>query len=110
MPIWPDYALMIIGMGVVTYVPRWLPLVILSRRRLPGWLVHWLEFVPVAILSALLAPLLLTSGEPPRLDLGRPELLAALPTLAVALRTRSLGVTVLAGMLMFWLIRLLWPA
>lgn len=109
MPFWPEYALMILAMGLVTYIPRWLPLIYLSRRQLPVWLVSWLDFIPVAILSALLAPLLLTSGEPPQLDFIRAELAAAVPTFAVAFRTRSLGGTVLAGMLFFWLIRHYWP-
>ena len=109
MPFWPEYAVMILGMGMVTYVPRWLPLIFLSRRKLPEWLVDWLDFIPVAILSALLAPLLLTSGNVPHLDFGRAELLAAAPTFVVAWWTRSLGGTVLAGMLVFWLIRLYWP-
>jgi len=109
MPLWPDYVFMILGMGMVTYVPRWLPLIFLSRQQLPQWLVDWLDFIPVAILSALLAPLLLTSGADPHLDFGRAELLAAVPTFAVAFWTRSLGGTVLAGMLIFWLIRLYWP-
>ncbi|MEE4604061.1 MAG: AzlD domain-containing protein [Desulfobacteraceae bacterium] len=109
MPFWPEYAFMIVGMGIVTYLPRWLPLILLSRRQLPEWLVDWLDFIPVAILSALLAPLLLTSGPVPHLDIGRAELFAALPTFGVAFLTRSLGGTVLAGMLAFWLIQLYWP-
>ena len=108
MPFWPEYAVTILFMGLVTYIPRWLPLLFLSRRQLPQWLVDWLDFIPVAILSALLAPLLLISGPAPHLDFLRPELFAALPTFAIALGTRSLGVTVLAGMASFWLIRLYW--
>jgi branched-subunit amino acid transport protein len=34
----------------------------------------------------------------------RPELLVAFPTLMVALWTRSLGITLVAGMGMFWLL------
>jgi branched-subunit amino acid transport protein len=78
MPFWPEYAFMIVGMGIVTYVPRWLPLIFLSRRQLPQWLVDWLDFIPVAILSALLAPLLLTSGPVPHLDIGRAELVCGI--------------------------------
>jgi len=109
MPFGSEYALMIFGMGMVTYLPRWLPLIFLSRRQLPEWLVDWLDFIPVAILSALLAPLLLTSGADPHLDFARAELIAAVPTFGVAYLTRSLGATVLAGMLIFWLIGLYWP-
>jgi branched-subunit amino acid transport protein len=35
--------------------------------------------------------------------LWQPELLAAVPTFIFALKTRSLGGTVVVGMLLFWL-------
>ncbi|MBN1140419.1 MAG: AzlD domain-containing protein [Deltaproteobacteria bacterium] len=40
----------------------------------------------------------------PDFSLGKPELLASLPTLVFAWKTRSLGGTVLVGMLLYWLI------
>jgi branched-subunit amino acid transport protein len=66
--------------------------------------VEWLQVMPAAILSALLAPELLTAGDPRRLDLLRPEFFAALPTFACAWLTRSLAGTVVCGMLCYWLI------
>ncbi len=97
-----DFLIIITGMGLVTYLPRWAPLFWLSRRSLPQWFIRWLDLIPAAILSALLLPALLTDGEPRHLDFLRPELLAALPTLLFALKTKSLGGTVIAGMLFFW--------
>lgn len=97
-----DYLLLIIGMGVVTYLPRMLPLVAFSRRQLPVWFVEWLELVPPAILSALIAPTLFAQANPRVFTLGKVELLAALPTLAFALKTRSLAGTVVVGMLCYW--------
>lgn len=97
------YLVLLAGMGLVTYLPRWLPLVSLAHRPLPRWLVEWLDLIPVAILSALLAPALLASGEPRQLALLRPELLVAVPTFLFAWKTRSLGGTVLVGMGLFWL-------
>jgi branched-subunit amino acid transport protein len=100
----PDtYLYILLGMGVVTYVPRWLPLVLLSNRRLPEWFEQWLDLIPAAILSALILPILVTTGEPRRLDLLRPELFVAVPTLLFAVKTRSLAGTVVVGMLLFWL-------
>jgi branched-subunit amino acid transport protein len=99
----PEYLMLLLAMGGVTYLPRWLPLLLLTRRPLPDWLADWLALVPPAILSALLLPELVTAGVPRHLDLGRPELWAALPTLAFALWRRSLGGTVLVGMMSFWL-------
>jgi len=98
-----DYVLLVLGMGVVTYIPRWLPLSFLSRRPLPQWLVEWLDLVPVTILSALVLPTLVTTGDPRHLQFLQPELLVAVPTFLFALKTRSLAGTVVVGMLIFWL-------
>lgn len=98
-----DYVLLLAGMGLVTYVPRWLPLYFLTRYRLSGFFVKWLELIPASILSALLLPVLITSGDPRRLDMLRPEMWVAVPTFMVALGTKSLGGTVVAGMLFFWI-------
>lgn len=99
-----DYYLLILGMGAVTYIPRWLPLFFLSRRQLPQWFVDWLDLIPAAVLSALLLPALLLSGDPKSLAPASPEVIAAIPTLAFALFTRSLGATVVVGMGAYWLV------
>jgi branched-subunit amino acid transport protein len=96
--------LLFLGMGLVTYMPRWAPLFFLTRWQLPGWLVAWLDLIPSAILSALLMPALVTSGEPRHLDLLRPELFVAIPTFLFALKTRSMAGTVVLGMALFWLV------
>lgn len=92
------------GMGLVTYIPRCFPLYYLSKKKLPPWFIEWLNFIPAALLSALLLPELITSGDPRRMDLTRPELIVALPTLIFAIVTKSLGGTVIVGMFLFWCI------
>lgn len=99
-----EYGIIIIGMGIVTYIPRWLPLHFLTRYRLHPLFKAWLELIPAAILSALLLPILITTGDPRQLDLLQPELWVAVPTFVFAFWTRSLGGTVIAGMLMFWVV------
>jgi branched-subunit amino acid transport protein len=98
-----DYIILVAGMGLVTYVPRWLPLYFLTRYRLSGFFVEWLELIPVSILSALLLPALISSGNPRHLDMFRPEMWVAVPTFIFALWTKSLGGTVVVGMLFFWI-------
>jgi len=98
-----DVILLIAGMGLVTYIPRWLPLFFLSQRKLPQWLVEWLDLIPVAILSALIFPDLLVTGSPRHLEILQPKAMVAIPTFLFALKTRSLGGTVLVGMMLFWL-------
>lgn len=99
-----DYLILFVGMGLVTYLPRTLPLVYLAHKDLPQWFMDWLSLIPVAILSALLAPILLADPETRSLDLGRVELIVAIPTLLFAIKTRSLGGTVLVGMGLYWLV------
>lgn len=98
-----EVLLLIIGMALVTYIPRWAPLFFLSGRELPGWFVEWLDLIPVAILSALVVPELLTSGHPRHMDIFQPGLLVAIPTFFFALKTKSLAGTVILGMGLFWL-------
>ena len=97
-----DYLLLVLGMGIVTYLPRWVPLIFLSRRRLPKWLRQWLDFIPAAVLSALILPALVTTGEPRHLTVFQPALLVSIPTLIFAWKTRSLAGTVIIGMALFW--------
>lgn len=102
-----DFLLLMLAMGAVTYLPRMLPLVMLSRRALPGWFAEWLELVPAAILSALIAPTLFAQSDPRLFTLGKVELMAALPTMLCACLTKSLAGTVIVGMLSYWGLKLL---
>jgi branched-subunit amino acid transport protein len=94
-------------MALVTYLPRMLPLVVLSRFKLPPAVLRWLSFVPVAVLSALLAKELLTGGGGLALPPAHPQLLAAVPTFVIAIYTRSLMGTVVAGIVAMALLRLI---
>lgn len=98
-----DYLWLFCGMGAVTYLPRSLPLLYLAHKKLPQWLVDWLGLIPVSILSALLAPLLFCESASRSFHFGKPEFLVAIPTLTFALKTKSLGGTVLLGMALYWL-------
>jgi branched-subunit amino acid transport protein len=93
MDIRPEFLGLIAACALVTALPRVLPLVVLSRLRLPAPLVEWLGYVPIAVLSALLA-----------LELHAVPSPAILPALAIAWFTRSLLATVAAGVAAFWLL------
>jgi branched-subunit amino acid transport protein len=89
--------LIILGMAVVTYLPRMLPLVILSKVKLPAVFIKWLKYIPQAVLSALLLPGILTSGGRLDLSLDNHALIAAIPCFIVAILWKNLFVTVVAG-------------
>ncbi|HSD56592.1 MAG TPA: AzlD domain-containing protein [Methanotrichaceae archaeon] len=97
-----EYILLIISMGLVTYLPRWFPLFFLSQRKLPQWFIEWLDLIPVAILSALIFSDLFVTGNPRHLEVLQLKSVVAIPTFLFALKTRSLGGTVIVGMVLFW--------
>ncbi|MEE4136105.1 MAG: AzlD domain-containing protein [Desulforhopalus sp.] len=89
----------IVGMGVVTYLPRLLPTLFLSGRNLHPLIIAWLRLVPPAVLAAMLMPSLLVR-ESGRIEPGFDNLFlwAALITFSVAWKWQSLFATVLVGM------------
>jgi branched-subunit amino acid transport protein len=97
--------LIIIGCALVTFIPRVLPLVILSQMELPKWLIRWLKNVPVAVMAALLAQELLLSGNQFSLSDNLLKLLAAVPAFIIAILTKSLLVTVMVGVIFMAIFR-----
>ena len=95
----------ILGMGVATYLPRLLPVWLLSSKRLPPLVINWLRFVPVAVLSAMLLPSLVFQNEQFDLSFNNLFLWAAIPTFLTAWKTRSLFGSVIVGMLVVALVR-----
>ncbi len=95
-----DVFLIFVGMGLVTYIPRYLPLALFTRIQVPEIVNRWLSYVPVAILAALLAPGVLMDGPNLFVSYNNPFFVAAIPTFLVAVLTKSMGITVLAGMIL----------
>jgi branched-subunit amino acid transport protein len=91
--------LALVGMAAVTFGSRYAGFAL--RSELPAFWVRFLHFVPIAVFAALVTPSL--DG-----DLGEGEIrvVGALATALVAWRTRSLGLSIAAGMVAFWLLRI----
>jgi len=91
---WYD-ALAIPIMALAVYLPKALPLVLVSDR-LPPAIRRWLDYVAPAVLGALVAPSIAVQNQallPLRL-----ELLAFAATFVVAISTRRMLPSVAAGM------------
>ena len=97
--------LIILGMMVVTYLPRLLPVMFLSSRSLPPILAAWLRYIPVSVMAAMVMPTLLLKDGQVAIARDNIFLWAALPTLFVAWRTRSLFGSVVVGMLIVAVVR-----
>ncbi len=101
------FSVMLAGMFLVTYLPRVLPAWLLQGRTIHPFITAWLKYVPVAVLSALLLPALLVADGRLNLAWDNLYLWAAIPAALVALKTRSMFATLLAGMAVVALVRLI---
>lgn len=88
----------IVGMTLVTCIPRMAPVIALASRTLPEPVVRWLSYVPAAVLSAMLFPSLLLREA--RFDFTPQNLFlwASIPAFILAWRTKSFFGTVALGM------------
>lgn len=88
--------LVIVALGLGTYLIRFSFLGLIGRRNLPEWVLRHLRYTPVAVMPGLVAPLVIwpaaTGGSP---DPAR--LAAALVTLGVGLWTRNVLVSIVLG-------------
>lgn len=103
-----DLVLLIFLMSLVTFIPRVLPILLLTRCSLPAPVERWLSYVPVAVLAALLAPALFAPKGSFNLSLSiNPAFWVSIPVFIIAIYSRNLFITVLSGMLLIALVRLL---
>lgn len=99
------------GMAIVTYLPRLMPMWILSGRKLPLLIERWLWYVPPAILGTLLcASLSAKTGELSIWGFDVRSVIAAVPAGYIAARYRNILLTVAVGIIAAGLARLLLPA
>ncbi len=92
-------------MAVVTYLPRFIPLALLSGRHLHPLIEAWLKLVPSAVLSAILVPSLLLKDGALSLGFDNLFLWTALICLPLAWRFKSLSLPVVLGMVLVALAR-----
>lgn len=86
----------IAGLGIGTFLIRFSFLGLIGNRPLPPWVLRHLRYTPVAVLPALIAPLVLwpeaTGGQP---DL--PRIAAAFATLALGMLSKNVILSIAGG-------------
>jgi len=91
--------LVIIGCALVTIIPRILPFAFVRNLTLPQPVLKWLSYVPVCILTALVVENF-TIQEHHSLKINWPVIIVIIPTLLIAVRTKSLSITVISGVVL----------
>ncbi len=98
-----------LGMALVTYGPRVLPVVILNKINLHPLLLKWLRLIPAAVLGALTAQSIFMRQAAVTFSWRNIYFLAAIPCFVIAFKTKSLLWTVAGGLLSMILLNHLKP-
>ncbi len=97
--------LLIFFMMIVTFGVRYPVLALIGRYDLPKPLKRALQFVPVAVLSALCAPMVLIQDGQWAISVTNAYLLASVVAILVAWKTHHLLLTIVVGMIVFTVLR-----
>lgn len=93
--------LLIAGMMVLTFGSRYLPFALAGRLSVPPLMRSALSYVPIAVLTAIIAQASLIRDGTLTLNLDNHHLIATVMAFAVAVLTRHMFVTVVVGLLAF---------
>ncbi len=99
--------LAMIGLGILTFLIRFSFIALLERWQAPPLVQRALRFVPVAVLTAIIAPELMLRDGQFITEPMNPRLLAGLVAALVAWKTKNVILTIVVGMLVFWLLQLI---
>ena len=97
--------LTIAGAGAVTFALRLSFIALLGRMEIPLFVGGALRFVPAAVLTAVVIPLLFYENGALEASLGNERLLAGLVAALIAWRTRSILLTLGGGMATLWILQ-----
>jgi len=96
--------LIILIVGLATYVIRLSFIGILGKVGVPAYIERPLRFVAPAVLAAIAIPAFVAPAGTIDIGFDNLRLVAGLIAIAVAWKTRSMGPTIVAGMVSLWLL------
>ena len=102
--------LLIAGMTIVTFIPRYGVMALLGQFEMPKPIFRALRYVPVTVLSAIIFPDLFLKDGTLNLALSNSFLAAGIIAVLISWRTKNLLLSIVLGMVALWIWRALIPA
>lgn len=99
------FILIILGTMIVTYIPRMLPLVLLSKTTLPPKVERFLDNIPIAILGSILCTTLIERDGNINISFDNEYLIVGLITIVFARFVKRVDLIVLFGIVLTMLYR-----
>lgn len=102
------HIIVIILAAIAAFIPRYLPVLFFSTRKIPEWFNEWMKYVPVSLFTTLVVRGIFVNGTTYEfIPFGHPEMIiAAVIVMVVAYFTRSMSISVISGLVAVWLLSL----
>ena len=97
--------ILIIAIAVLTFTTRFLFIFLLKNKPFSERAVRWLKYIPISILTTLIAPTLFVTDRKLNLSLHNDYLIAGIVACLVAYKTRNILATIGVGMLIILSLR-----
>ena len=97
--------MLVVGMVLLTFIPRYLPFALAGKVSIPAWLSQALNFVPIAVLTIIIVQSTLIRDQQLSVSLQNYHLIAAIIAFVVAVITRHLFLTIVIGLVSFAVIK-----
>ena len=102
-----EHLILIILSMLVAFGPRFIPLRIFTTRKIPVWFNEWMKYVPISLFTALVVKDIFINTNAGYTFAGFQniaKILAAVIVIAIAYRTRSMGLSVVLGLVVVTLL------
>ena len=99
--------LLILGMAIATFIVRYPVLVLVGKIPLPESVFKALRYVPPAVLAAIIVPGMIMPDGAIDISPSNAYLVAGIVGGVIAWRTKNLLITILVGMALFLVLRLM---
>ncbi|WP_367341544.1 AzlD domain-containing protein [Limosilactobacillus sp.] len=102
------HVLLIILGGIAAFIPRYFPMRIFTKRKIPEWFNEWMKYVPVSLFTSLVIKgIFITNQGYHFVPLGHvSQIIAAVFVIVAAYFTRSMSISVITGLIMVFLVSL----
>lgn len=92
--------------GVVKWLTRIIPFILITKIKLSERVIKWLSFIPITLFTALIIDGLIEQQEGVMgYSINVPFLITMLPTIIIAVISRSLTITILSGIIIMAVLR-----
>ncbi|WP_270345434.1 AzlD domain-containing protein [Enterococcus thailandicus] len=98
--------LLVACLFLAAYIPRVVPMLYFTQRKVPAWFSDWMKYVPVALFSALAFKDVFITHE--HLDFAwNIKILAMVLVAGVAYKTRSMALSLVTGLAAVFLLSMI---